>query len=70
MTLKELRQKSFIQQQGVAIKLGISRQQYHKIEKGLATLDSKKLEELSNIFNKTPLEILKCWEESKNGARC
>lgn len=67
MNLKEMGKLSGLKQYKIAEFLGITRQQYNNIEKGKSKIDSDKLEKLSHVFKRDAVEILRAWEESKNG---
>ncbi|KEH91561.1 MULTISPECIES: helix-turn-helix transcriptional regulator [Clostridium] len=51
----------------VAHELGISREQYSRIENGFYKPNNLKIEKLATLFKVTENEIIKAWNNSRGG---
>lgn len=58
VNIKQIRELKNISQDFIAAKLGISTRAYSKIETGETQLSIKRLNEISEVFEVPPLEIL------------
>lgn len=69
-TLKDLRNNIdgiySINATKVANELGISREQYSRIENGIYKPNNLKIEKLATLFKVTEDEIIKAWNNSNN----
>ncbi|KOC47744.1 hypothetical protein ADU86_03870 [Clostridium botulinum] len=69
LTLKDLRNNIegiySITTDKVANKLGISREHYTRLEKGVYKLDTLKIEKLSILFKVNEVTIINAWENSR-----